>query len=94
MMQNEINRGNGMPVVALALTGIGVFVAGLSAGITLTLLFAPLSGSDTRRLIGRTVTDSENWVKDKAHVAEEYLHAQGERIRDRAKEVADVTARK
>jgi hypothetical protein len=70
------------------------FVAGLGAGIALTALFAPRSGAATRRLIGRTVEEGQEWMKDKAETAQDYLKGQGEEIRDRAKEVAQVIGRR
>ncbi len=70
------------------------FVAGLGAGIALTALFSPRSGAETRRLIGRTVEDGQDWVKDKASEAQDYVTGRGEEFRDRVKEVAEVIGRR
>jgi gas vesicle protein len=43
-----------------------LFLAGMGAGIALTMLLAPLSGSATRGLIRRKVQDGEDWAKDTA----------------------------
>jgi hypothetical protein len=93
MIHEKTMPGSGVTAVTLALTGLGVFLTGLGAGITLTLLFTPLSGSDTRKLIGDAAKDSEIWVKDRAHAAEEYVLASGARARDRAREAAEAIGR-
>ena len=59
----------------------------------LTLLFAPRDGAGTRRLLGRKVKDGENWIKDKAAVAEDYILSQGKELRDRARKVVEVGGR-
>ena len=43
-----------------------LFLAGLGTGIAVTLLLAPLSGSTTRRLIGRRIKNGEDWVRGTA----------------------------
>jgi hypothetical protein len=69
------------------------FLTGLGVGIALTVLFAPLSGAATRRLIGRKVEEGEDWVKDNAAAAQDYVRDHGEELRDRVKDVAEVTGR-
>jgi hypothetical protein len=66
------------------------FLFGLGAGVALTLLFAPLSGDRTRRLIGRRVKDGRDWVKDKANAAGEAVTSNVEGLRNRVKEAAEV----
>ena len=70
-----------------------LFLAGLGAGIAVTALLAPRSGAATRRLIGRKVEEGKDWVKDKAASAQDYVKGQGEELRDRVKEVAQVIGR-
>ena len=77
------NRGSALP---FCLTGLGT-------GIALAVLFAPLSGARTRRLITRKVEEGEDWMKDKAAAAQDYVRGHGEELRDRAKEVAEVIGR-
>ena len=70
------------------------FLTGLGAGIALTCLLAPRSGAATRRLIGRKVEKGEDWMKDKASAAQNYVKGCGEELSDRVKEVAEVIGRK
>jgi gas vesicle protein len=70
------------------------FVTGLTAGIALTVLFAPRSGTATRDLIGRKVNEGQNWVKDKATAAQDYVKGQSDDFRDRVEEVAEVIGRR
>jgi len=69
------------------------FLTGLGAGIALTVLLAPRSGAATRRLIGRKVEEGKDWMKDQATAAEDYVKGQGEQLRDRVKDVAEVIGR-
>jgi gas vesicle protein len=82
MEKVEMN-GNGSSALPIFLTGLGI-------GIALTLLLAPLSGAATRSLIGRKVKDGEDWVKDKAASAEDYVRTHGAGLRDGVKKVAEV----
>jgi gas vesicle protein len=66
------------------------FLTGLGAGIGVTVLLAPRSGAATRRLIGRKVEEGQDWMKDKAAAAQDYVRGHGEELRDRVKEVAEV----
>jgi gas vesicle protein len=70
-----------------------VFLTGLSTGIALTLLLAPLSGEATRDLISRKVKDGKDWMDAKTSEAEEYVATKGTALRERAGEVADVITR-
>ena len=70
------------------------FLAGLTAGIGLTIFLAPRSGAATRRLVGRKVEEGKEWVKDKATAAQDYVRDHGEDLRDRVKEVDAVIGRK
>jgi gas vesicle protein len=56
----------------------------------LTLLLAPLSGVATRSLIGRKVKNGEDWVKEKAAEAENYVRTHGAGLRDGVKKAAEV----
>ena len=69
---------------------IPCFLVGLGAGVALTLLFAPKSGGQTRRLISRHVKDSTDWVKDTATAAGESVSSRVEELRDRVKDVAEA----
>lgn len=70
-----------------------LFLTGVGTGIALTLLLAPRSGAATRGLIGRKVKDGEDWMKDKAAAAEDYVLTRGAGLRDRVQEVAEVIGR-
>lgn len=82
-------------VDASCTTGSGAlfFLAGLGAGTALAVLLAPRSGAATRRLISRKVEESEDWVKEKAAAAQDYVSSQGEKLGDRIKDVAEVIGR-
>jgi len=69
------------------------FLTGLGTGVALTLLLAPRNGAATRNLIGRKVKEGEDWMKDKAGAAEDYVLTQGEGLRAGAKKVAEVIGR-
>jgi hypothetical protein len=69
------------------------FLTGLGTGIALAALLAPRSGAATRRLIGRKVEEGQDWVKEKAAVAQDYVSSQGEKLGDRIKDVAEVIGR-
>jgi gas vesicle protein len=70
-----------------------LFLTGLATGIALAALLAPRSGAATRRLIGRKVEEGEDWVKEKAAVAQDYVSSQGEKLAGRIKDVAEVIGR-
>lgn len=69
------------------------FLTGLGAGIALAVLLAPRSGTATRRMIGRKVDESEDWMKAKAAAAQEYVSTQGEKLGERIKEAAEGIGR-
>lgn len=69
------------------------FLTGLGAGIAVAVLLAPRSGAATRRLIGRKAEEGKGWMKDQAAAAEDYVKGQGEQLRNRVKEVAEVIGR-
>jgi hypothetical protein len=69
------------------------FLAGLSTGIALAVLLAPLSGARTHRLIARKVEEGEDWMKDQTARAQEYVRSRGAELGDRVKEVAEVIGR-
>jgi gas vesicle protein len=74
-------------------SAIQPFLCGLGTGVALALLFAPRSGAETRRMIGRTAKDGEGWIKEKAGAAKEYVETHVTDLRERAKEVAAVIGR-
>jgi gas vesicle protein len=74
-------------------SGALFLLAGLGAGIALAILLAPRSGAATRRLIGRKVEEGEDWMKEKAAAAQDYVSSQGEKLGDRIKDVAEVIGR-
>ncbi|MGA3024124.1 MAG: YtxH domain-containing protein [Bryobacteraceae bacterium] len=69
------------------------FLTGLGAGVALTVFFAPRSGAATRRLIRCKVEEGEDWMKDRAAAAQDYVKGHVEELRDRVKEVAEVIGR-
>ena len=75
------------------ISALPLFLSGLGAGIALTLLMAPRNGAATRGLIGRKVKCGEEWMKEKAAEAENYVQTQGARLRDGVAAVADAVAR-
>jgi gas vesicle protein len=70
-----------------------MFLTGMGVGIALAVLLAPRSGAATRRLIGRKIEEGEDWVKEKAALAQDCVSDQGEKLADRIKEVAEVIGR-
>lgn len=77
------NRGSVLPL----------FLAGLGAGVALTLLLAPRTGTAARKLIGRRARLGEAWVEDKAHAAKKWVLTQGADLRDRVKDVTEAIVR-
>jgi len=76
-------------------TGSGAlfFLTGMGAGIAVAVLLAPRSGTATRRLISRKVEEGEDWMKEKAAVAQDYVKSHAEDLGDRFREVAEVIGR-
>lgn len=69
------------------------FLTGLGTGFALSMMFAPRSGAAMRRLIGRKVEDGEDWIKDTATGAEDYIRDQAGKVRDRAHEATEAIGR-
>jgi gas vesicle protein len=88
-MEKENVEMNGNGVARLPF-----FLIGLAAGIAAAILLAPRSGAATRRLIGRTVGEGEDWVKAKAAGATRYVKSHGADLRERVRDVAEVIGRR
>lgn len=68
------------------------FVAGVAVGATIALLFAPASGQETRRVIGRTASKSRESLADAGRDVIEKskgLYEKGRRIADDAADLLD-----
>ena len=63
------------------------FFIGLGAGIVLTMLYAPMSGDATRRLISRRAKQGQDWVEDQASAASDFVTERAESISHRVKDV-------
>ena len=61
---------------------VAIFLAGLSAGAALALLFAPRSGEETRELLSR-----------KAERGRNYLEARGREFQEQARGVVEKAAK-
>lgn len=66
------------------------FLLGLGAGVIFTLLYAPMSGKLTRKLIGRRAQKGQDWVRNQAEVAGDFVTSHAEGLRERVKEVGEV----
>ena len=66
-------------------SALPLFVIGAAAGIALAILLAPRSGTATRRLIGRTVQDGEDWMKGRATAVKDEFMTQAAGLRDGVK---------
>jgi len=64
------------------------FVAGASIGATLALLFAPQSGKDTRRYIGKQARKGREALAD----ASEEMMEKGRDLYERGREMAEEVA--
>ncbi len=73
--------------------GLLYFATGLGAGIALTVLLAPRSGAATRRLIGHKIEEGDDWMKDKADAAQDFVRGHVDDLHDRVKDVAKVIGR-
>lgn len=72
---------------------LSCFLTGLGTGAALTFLLAPRSGVATRQLIGRSVEDSTNWMKDEVAAAKNCVVTHAAGIRDGVNEAAEVLGR-
>jgi len=77
------NRGSALPF----------FLIGVATGTALAVLLTPRSGAATRRLIGRTVQEGEDWMKAKATAAQDYVKSREADLRERVKEATEVMGR-
>ena len=59
-------------------SSVGWFIAGVAVGATIALLYAPQSGEDTRKYIGKQTKDSR-----------EAMEASGKELMERGKELYD-----
>ena len=59
----------------------------------MTALLAPRSGAATRRLIGHKIEEGDDWIKDKADTAQDFVRGHVDDLHDRVKEVAKVIGR-
>ncbi|MES1258381.1 MAG: YtxH domain-containing protein [Acidobacteriota bacterium] len=67
---------------------VGWFLAGVAAGATLALLYAPQSGKDTRNYIGKTTKES----RDAMEASGKELMERGKELYDRGRQIADEAA--
>lgn len=67
---------------------VGVFLAGAGIGAIIALLFAPQSGEDTRKYLGRKAEDGTDFVASKA----KELQRQAEDFVDKSRKTADKIA--
>ena len=72
---------------------VPLFLAGVATGVGLTMLLAPRSGAATRRLIGRSVQEGDDWVQAKAAAAKGYAKRRGDELQQRVREVAAALGR-
>lgn len=64
------------------------FLAGLATGAAIGILYAPESGEDTRKRIGRTTRQSREAVEESG----KELMEKGKELYDRGKQIADDAA--
>jgi gas vesicle protein len=64
------------------------FVAGMAIGATIALLFAPASGQETRRLIGRKASEGREALTDTGRD----LLDKGRDLFDKGRKIADEAA--
>jgi gas vesicle protein len=67
---------------------LGWFIAGIGLGAAVALLYAPKSGKDTRKYLGRTAQDS----RDAVEASGRELMDKGKELYDRGKEIAEDAA--
>ena len=67
---------------------LGWFIAGIAVGAAVALLYAPKSGKDTRRYLGKSAQHSRNAVEASGRE----LMDKGKELYDRGKEIAEDAA--
>lgn len=67
---------------------LGWFIAGAAIGATVALLYAPKSGRDTRRYLGRQTRDSREAVESSGRD----LMDKGKELYDQGKKIAEDAA--
>lgn len=72
------------------------FIAGMSAGATVALLYAPASGARTRKRIGRrfdngieTLNDAADYLKDQAETLSKQAQATLKQTRGKVEDVVE-----
>lgn len=78
---------------------VAIFVAGMSVGAAVALLFAPKSGKETRELIGRKAEEGSEYVTAKGRElrrhAEDFVESgrkTAEKLADKGRAFADKVA--
>ncbi len=67
---------------------IGWFLAGVAVGATAAILYAPQSGQDTRKYIGKTTKES----REAMELSGKELMERGKELYDRGRQIADEAA--
>ena len=67
---------------------LGWFIAGVTVGATVALLYAPKSGKDTRKYIGKATNHS----KEAMEASGKELMDKGKELYERGKEIAEDAA--
>jgi gas vesicle protein len=67
---------------------LGWFIAGAAVGATVALLYAPKSGRDTRRYIGKATNHSRQAMEESG----KELMDRGKELYDRGKQIAEDAA--
>jgi gas vesicle protein len=67
---------------------LGWFIAGAAIGATVALLYAPKSGRDTRKYLGKTTTNS----REAMEASGKELMDKGKELYDRGKQIAEDAA--
>lgn len=71
-------------------SGIGSFLLGATLGVAAALLFAPRTGSDTRRLLGERARDAGDTVRDTMLEVTDRVTAEAADVRDRVTDRVDA----
>jgi gas vesicle protein len=67
---------------------LGWFIAGVAVGATVALLYAPKSGKDTRKYLGKATNQSREAMEESGRE----LMDKGKELYDRGKEIAEDAA--